>query len=341
MQRRPPWLLPMGVTMAIRSNRLAPLPSIGPRRLQRQAAAKAVPAADLAQARLTMAEALASLFMGIERDDPAPDIEGGITPAEALLENEYSSALQTPLINLYHGPLADIARALQVPPRELPAWLLQWYADHPSLVAALATVVGRYARRSFNLGGQMALGQLGITGHTFDLQDPAILAQIDTMTDDLTQPDGNMSLTRTTANELARQINAQRDDETTSPTGMVTVLGAYGIARSVIRTGIISMTEGVRLNRWGMAAAFVGNGVSTVTHECQLDVYERCGSNACPGLWGQAWRLYSILDPMGDIPGESRIPIHIGCRCWYKAELGSWVRPAIIWSGFALDALTD
>lgn len=313
--------------MARRFNRYAPLPRVNPIRA--------------AAARLTMAEALASLFVGIEQDDPADSIEGGITPAEAILEGEFTRALQPALQSLYRAPLADIAEAIDLPARKLPPWFLSWYTEHPAHAAALAAILTTYARRSFNLGGQMALGELGITGETFSLTDPTILGQIDDLISALAEPDGSMSLVRTTANELARQTAAQREAGATTPADLLPVLSAYGIARSVIRTSAIVMTEGVRFNRWGMAAAFVGNGVKTVTHNCQLDVYERCTTNACPGLWGQEWTLYSVFDPMGDIPGESRIPLHPGCRCWYKADLGGWVRPAIIWSGVAIDALTD
>jgi len=74
------------------------------------------------------------------------------------------------------------------------------------------------------------------------------------------------------------------------------------------------------LARWGMAAAFVGNGIGGVRHECEADVEQRCTSGACPPLCGTEYGLPGVFNPMGGIPGAERIPLHPRCRCYYSPE---------------------
>ncbi len=122
---------------------------------------------------------------------------------------------------------------------------------------------------------------------------------------------------------------------------MLPGLSAWVLGRTVIRSAMIAETETVRMTRWGMVSAFVGNGIRGVRHECEADVDDRCYGKICPPYCGVEYELTGVLDPMGGIPGASQIPLHPRCRCWYSPRMDGWLKPALIWTGFALALLNN
>ena len=90
-----------------------------------------------------------------------------------------------------------------------------------------------------------------------------------------------------------------------------------------------------------MVWAFAGNGIRGVRHECEPDVDDKCRGKVCPPLCGVEYELGGVFNPMRGIPSAGLIPLHPRCRCWYSPLMDGWVKPAVIWTGFALDALSD
>lgn len=267
--------------------------------------------------------------------------EGGATAAELNLESQYAAALEPVLNQLYTLPLlaGGMEGLIDQGREEISEGLLNWFREHPEALLLLAYLLRELAERGFNLGGQMALNELGLL-NSFELADPTIQRQISVLVDRLVLPDGDMSLIRTTANETAAQIVKHRDDGL-SLGDMLPLIGAWAVGRAVIRSATIAANENVRLTRWGMMAAFAGNGVWSVIHECALDVDARCKSGTCPPFCGTEFRVAGVLDPLGHIPVGRQIPLHVGCRCWYHAVLEGWVAPAVIWTGFAVEYLNN
>lgn len=265
----------------------------------------------------------------------------GPTAGELLLEAEYARDVQPQLSRLYSAPIAAGLLDWQAMSRaEIARWVLDYYQEQAT-AAPLGATFQRYGRRGFNLGGQMGLDELDLAG-TFDLTDETILERIDAHAARLvdTRRGAKLSVAVTTAGEIGRQVERQRD-EGHSAADMLPLLSAWVLGRTVIRSALIATTENVRMSRWGMVWAFAGNGIRGVRHECESDVDDRCGGRICPPLCGTEYELGGVFNPMSGIPGAGQIPLHGRCRCWYSPLQDGWLKPALIWTGFALGALTD
>jgi len=265
----------------------------------------------------------------------------GPTAGELLMEAGFGQALQPALATMYQRPLDEGLTAMVGMSREeISGSVLAFYRERPDTLEPARRVLGRYARRGFELGGQMGLDGLDLPG-VFELSDEDIEAALEAHTAQLTVAErgAEMSLAVTTAEEIGRRVDKQRD-EGLSVAEMLPLMSAWVLGRTVIRSANIAATESVRMTRWGMVWAFAGNGIRGVRHECALDVEQRC-SGECPALCGVEYELGGVFAPMSGIPSAGQIPLHPRCRCVYAPLMDGWVKPALIWTGFALGLLSD
>lgn len=265
----------------------------------------------------------------------------GPTAGELLLEAGYTRAIQPRLADLYRYPiLAGLETMFDRDADEIARWVLAYYGEFPDLAAPLAYQTRLYARRAFDLGGQMGLDALELEG-LFALEDEHVIEEIESHLRRLflLRRQARLSLLVTTAEEIGREVSRQRDEGLTV-TDVLPVLSAWVLGRTVIRSSVIAATESVRMSRWGMLWAFAGNGIRGVVHECALDVEQRC-SGECPALCGTEYELGGVFHPMRGIPAAGQIPLHPKCRCWYSQISDGWIKPTLIWTGFALGALSD
>ena len=266
-------------------------------------------------------------------------LSDGPTAGELLLEAGFGSGLRPSLSDLYRLPIVEGLGEMMAQSREeIARTTLRFYRERPDVVDAARDRLRPYLRRGFNLGGQMGLDALELDGW-FELTDDHIGDVLEAHAGRLveTRWQAEMSLLVTTAEEIGREVSRRRDDGV-SAADMLPLLSAWVLGRTVIRSAIIAETETVRMTRWGMLWAFAGNGIRGVVHECAPDVEQRC-NGACPPLCGTEYELSSVFNPMGGIPAEGQIPLHPRCRCWYVPLHDGWVKPALIWTGFALSAL--
>jgi len=266
----------------------------------------------------------------------------GPTQGELLLESQWARDLQPALGGLYWQPIADGLPTMMTQSRgEIVRSVLELYSERTELIDPLRGNLRGYVTRGFNLGGQMGLQELELLGQ-FEVTDERLTGQIDGHVGRLvsTQRRARMSLAVTTAEEIGDAVVGRRD-ALPELSDLLTALAAWALTRTIIRSALIAATESVRASRWGMLCAFAGNGIRGVRHECEPDVERVCTTGLCPPLCGREYALGRVFNPMSDVPAEGRIPLHPRCRCWYSSLRDGWVKPALIWSGFALDAFDD
>jgi hypothetical protein len=265
----------------------------------------------------------------------------GPTTGELLLEGSLARAMQPALAEMYRRPIeANLTAMAEQNRDEIARSVLAFYRERPDTLEPARSALARYARQGFEIGGQMGLDELGLPGQ-FALSDDHIVEVLTAHVGRLTsaQRQAQLSVAVTTADEIGRAVDKQREAGLTV-VDMLPALSAWVLGRTVIRSATIAMTETVRMTRWGMAWAFVGNGIRGVRHECAADVERRCNGQ-CPPLCGTEYELGGVFNPMRGIPSAGQIPLHPGCRCWYSPLTDGWVKPALIWTGFALGLLND
>lgn len=263
----------------------------------------------------------------------------GPTASELLLEAEYGRDLRPQLSRLYSAPIAaGLAGWQGMSQTQIARWVRDYYDDRAA-TEPIREMFRRYGRRGFNLGGQTALAELDLLG-AFDLTDEAILARLDDHAAALvdTRPNAELSVAVTTAAEIGREVERRQADGATA-VEMLPLLSAWALGRTAIRSTIIATTENVRATRWGLLYAFAGNGIRGVRHECESDVLDRCGGAICPPLCGTEYELPGVFDPMSGIPAAGHIPLHPRCRCTWSPLRDGWLKPALIWTGFAIGLL--
>ncbi len=264
-------------------------------------------------------------------------LRDGPTAGELLLEDQWERDMRPALTAMYSRPItAGLETMMGQSRAAITRWVLAYYREREDILAPARATLGDYARRGFNLGGQMGLDELDLDGQ-FELTDETILEQVDAHVAGLVSaaPAAPLSVAVTTAKEIGREVE-RRQEEGVELVDLLPLLSAWVLGRTVIRSAMIAATESVRMTRWGMAAAFVGNGIGGVRHECEADVEQRCTSGACPPLCGTEYGLPGVFNPMGGIPGAERIPLHPRCRCYYSPIQDGWVKPVLIWTGFAV-----
>lgn len=266
----------------------------------------------------------------------------GPTAGELLLEAGFARQTQPVLAELYRQPiLAGLEAMVEQTEADMIRSILAYYQARPELPGRLGEVGRSYGRVALNMGGQMGLEELGLSGQ-FEATDETVLGAVDAAVGRLTDTrrGARRSAVVTTAEDVAGQVAARRD-EGLAVVDMIPVLTTWMLGRVVVRSALIAATESVRMNRLGMVWAFVGNGIRGVRHECEGNVDDTCRGGICPAMCGVEYETGSLYDPMGDIPAAARIPLHPRCRCHYSPLRDGWERPAVIWTGFALAALAD
>lgn len=230
-------------------------------------------------------------------------LEGGPTTEELEHEASFSQELFSILLSLYRLPFFN---GLLDVDGDLVTWIRQYYLDSSALLDDLHLTLEPNLVRAFEIGGQIGLDELDISA-AFTLENAAILGDINTQANELSNLDGELSLAQTTANETARFVERQREDGLTA-TEIIAAFGAYALGRTIIRSSVIAHTESVGMSRFAMVETFVRNGVSSFT----LQTVE----GACPiclALDGEEYQVSSFAE----IPSNERIPLHTGCRCFY------------------------
>lgn len=257
-------------------------------------------------------------------------------PGELLLEGQFAQEVRPGLADLYDIPRQnDLGEIYGESRAEIKKWVMQQYReDGEGAISLIAAVLAGFGLRAYNLGGQWGLNELELLAE-FDLTDQRIEDRIIAETEKLSRLNGKFSLAKTTAGEIAVRLDNQY--QAGYPLGEVTDLfSAWSLGRTIIRSATIAADQTVKMSRWGLASAFVGNGIKSVMHICEADVVERCTTELCPPLCGNIYRLRGVISPMSSIPATERIPLHPYCRCSYDPIKEGWVKPAVIWTGFAL-----
>jgi hypothetical protein len=254
---------------------------------------------------------------------------------EQLAEANFYEDFRPRLNALYRAPL-NRSNELQEAIRRgrVRPFLRSHYREFPAEALSMREAIGSYTRRMYDAGGQYALDSLGLVG-VFRLDEPEIIGSIEEHSRQLTEIDGDMSLIDTTVDELTSQLEAQRNSGR-DWVDVLPLISAWILGRTVIRTAAIVQSESVRASRWAMLSAFVGNGIKGVRFYTTGD--ERV-CDQCRPLHGEYFELSGVFRPLNDIPGYARIPVHPLCRCFYDAQTDGWIKPALIWTGFALAGL--
>ena len=180
----------------------------------------------------------------------------GPTAGELLMESGFGLAMRPALTRMYQRPIDEGLPAMMGMSREeIAGSVLGFYRERPDTLEEARRVLGRYARRGFELGGQMGLDELGLPG-AFELSDEDIEEALEAHVLGLTAAEdgAEMSLAVTTAAEIGRRVAKERDAGL-SVVEMLPVLSAWVLGRTVIRSANIAATESVRMTRWGMVWA--------------------------------------------------------------------------------------
>jgi hypothetical protein len=271
----------------------------------------------------------------------ARDLGDGPTAEELAIQERFANQLQPQLLSQYQY---GARRADDAPEPEegeedsddhyeaLLAFFLALLALAPSN-EQLEFVISTYAQQSFNYGGQEALNMLGI-GETFNLQDADVIADLQASAADLVDPDSDMSITRTTAQELAAQVrNGQR--EGLSREAIAAALSAYIIGRALQRSRTIAQTEEARYSRRALIVTYANNGIRKVRYKTAPELTATGPCPVCLPYEGSEYRIRN-----GRVGGPA-IPQHPYCVCYYEPIMTNWEPPAAIWIGYLLAAAEE
>lgn len=247
------------------------------------------------------------------------DIRQHPSAVELALEAEFATALEQPLTDSYQYPLQDGVTAVPDDDDDVLPWLLAILGT-AAAVSGLSQVLRSYLRQAFNVGGAAALADMGID-QPFTLQDATLIASINAWADSLIATGSDISLTRTTANDLTAQILAGREAGL-SGAELEAFLNDYIALRALARAASISFNETVRLTREGTAATLGRNGVQKMIF--RMSRARNSGRpDSCDDNEG---REYGVNE-------RGLIPQHVGCACYWQAVLRGWTRPGRIWAG--------
>lgn len=269
----------------------------------------------------TMSTNLHDLHRSLTRSLPLAgslDIRQHPSAVELALEAEFATALEEPIAGTYRYPLRNGVTAVPEDDDDVLPWLLAALGG-AAAVAGLLTVLRSYLRQSFNVGGAAALAHMG-SNDNFILRDAALIASINAWANSLTATGSDISLTRTTANDLNAQILAGREAGLTAAE-LEQVLTDYIAARALVRAGAISFNELVRLSRRGEATTYGRNGIEKLVYRMSR------GASARPDECDEAeGHEYAVSD-------SGLIPQHVNCACYWQAVLKGWKRPSRWWTG--------
>ena len=254
-------------------------------------------------------------------------------PADTPPENALEASLRRdliPLLNdLYLFGINGL-RPQNVDDDEdaLIALLLLLFSNNRGRFNPFEDTLYNYTLAGFNLGGQTALGDMNLSG-LFSLSNETLKQFIRTHAQDLLDPYGDMSLLRTTANDLAWQVvKWRRSNSDADPSLLLGALLAYTDTRVAQRADAISEYEMVQAIQVGGVATYWRNGVSYVEFMTQRDGRVDYGDPT-----GPCAVLDGSIFPADRIPIHAQIPIHHKCRCRYYPVLSGWTVPETPWYG--------
>lgn len=247
----------------------------------------------------------------------------GQTVVELALEAEFAEALEDPLLLTYQYPLRN---GVDVVPEEegsvLP-WILAALAA-PAAVRGLRSVLQTYLRQAFNVGGAIALAEMG-SDETFNLQDAALIALINAWAVSLVNTAASISLTRTTANELTAWIINGREAGLTNAE-LDEVLSSFSRYGATRRSGNVAANETVRQTRLGSSHTYYRNGIGLVIHRTAPEASQSGPCDICEPLDG---RVFEII---GGVVVGSDTPLHNGCVCYHEPVIDGDL-PEEVWTG--------
>lgn len=250
------------------------------------------------------------------------DIRQYPSTAELALEAEFAEALEDGVEYTYRYPLRNGVDSIPEDDDDVLPWLLLALAA-PTAVRGLRATLRTYLRQAADVGGAVALSEMG-SGENFHLRNSALIATINRWADSLVATGSDVSLTNTTAHDLAVQIvNGRAAGLTSGELG--TALDNYIDHRAAIRSANIAANETVRYTRIGSAWAYGRNGVKRVIH--RLGESETGPCEICEPLAGQSFEI------IGGVVIGSDIPLHNNCVCYHEPDLDDWELPADVWTG--------
>ena len=258
-------------------------------------------------------------------------LEDGPTAAELQLEADYSEEMEAALVLAYLFAINQVQPLFGATEAEMRETLLAAFRNNSLYSDEIYRTVRYYGQRGYNVGGQIGIDTLGLNG-VFDLSDPQILANLETIYEKLSEVDGEYSLLGTTAKEVAQQVRIQYATGAEWEQALGALLVWYGL-RAAVRSVNIANTESVRMSRLGLAAVFAGNGITAVIHRTAED--ERV-CPVCQPLNGKRYNLGDVFDPLARVPEPDYIPLHGSCRCYYEPVREGWSIPVTIWLGWEL-----
>ena len=245
-----------------------------------------------------------------------------VSPAEIALSDQWQAALEPVLSDLYWYPFRNGFSQVPDTSEGLRKWLQQRYQDEAA-TRPLRDLLQRYMRRAANLGGGIALAQLGIAG-TFRLVDPDYLAMLDEYATTLTTQGTETSLIDTTIDNLVSGIMRANTELTRSlADGISGAVGALIRGWSFVRSSVIAITETTRSISEMMTETFARN---FVTYQFFVTREDAIVCKLCAPLHGERMEV-------NNIPAYLQIPIHANCRCTYRPDAMDWTQPGEVWIG--------
>lgn len=211
---------------------------------------------------------------------------------------------------------------------DLVALLLLLFLRNRGRVNRLEDILFQHIERGFNLGGQTALGDMGISG-SFNLTSASLRRFLRDHAQELVDANGDISLIRTTAKDIAWQVTKwRRANPDADPSLLYAALIGYVDIRKAQRADTISAVEMVTAIRVGGLSTYWNNGVEHVEFMTQRDNRVDFGDpgGPCAIQDGKVFRSDRI-------PREAQIPIHPRCRCRYSPVLSGWTVPETPWYG--------
>lgn len=238
----------------------------------------------------------------------------------------FSEAIAQPLGDLYRLPIQDGIESIpQIGREDLIAWIGEILGASEAETAVLASVLATFSQRAFVTGGAVALADLGVPG-AFTLRDNTIITRIDDFAAMLADIDGDISLVRTTANELGYAIDYGRQQEM-SNSELSNWLALYIAGRTMTRSRNIGENETVRWSRAGETETFAQNGISHVIYRVHPELSATGPCPICEPYNGQRFEVNNGL-VLFDI-----IPQHNNCVCDWEPDMSEWQLPEEVWTG--------
>lgn len=242
----------------------------------------------------------------------------GVTLEEIAFEADFADQVEPLLVDLYETAVAGINEPLPADEESLAAQLFGLIIGSAAALALLA-LLREMLLKAYEIGGAMALAEMGIDGE-FALTDQSTIDRINAYASEVLE-----TLAVTTANDVAKQVDNGRKNGL-GMAAILAVLATFIELRAAFRAFLIAQNESVSGSRWGMEDAYRRNGIIEVEFNTQRDGNVDNGDPLGPCAI-QDGRIFDIWN----IPQE--IPLHFGCRCYYVPILLGWTLPIVVWRG--------